>query len=41
MELDIHYSLQRLLRVWIPLHAVPAIVLMGMLIVHIGAVLLF
>jgi hypothetical protein len=41
MELDIHYSLQRLIRVWIPLHAVPAIVLMGMLVVHIGAVLLF
>jgi hypothetical protein len=41
MELDIHYSLQRLLRVWIPVHAVPAMVLMGMLVAHIGAVLLF
>ena len=41
MELDIHYSLQRLLRIWIPLHAVPAMVLMGLLVVHIGAVLLF
>jgi hypothetical protein len=41
LELDIHYSLQRVLRVWIPFHAVPAIVLMGMLLVHIGAVVLF
>jgi hypothetical protein len=41
MELDIHYSLQRLLRFWIPLHAVPAIVLMGLLAVHIGAVVFF
>jgi hypothetical protein len=41
MELDIHYSLQRLLRIWIPLHAVPAMVLMGLLVVHIGAVVLF
>jgi len=41
MELDIHYSLQRLLRFWIPLHAVPAIVLTGLLVVHVAAVLLF
>jgi hypothetical protein len=41
MELDIHYSLQRVLRVWIPLHVVPAIVLMGLLVVHVGAALLF
>lgn len=41
IELDIHYSLQRLLRYWIPLHAAPAIVLMALLVVHIGAVLLF
>jgi hypothetical protein len=41
MELDIHYSLQRVLRVWIPLHVVPAIVLMGLVVVHVATVLLF
>ena len=40
-ELDVQYSLQRVLKVWVPLHAVPAIVLMGLLVVHVGAVLLF
>jgi hypothetical protein len=40
-ELDVQYSLQRLLRAWVPLHAVPAVVLMGLLVVHVGAVLLF
>ena len=40
-ELDVQYSLQRILRVWVPLHAVPAIVLMGLLVVHVTTVLLF
>jgi len=40
-ELDVQYSLQRLLKVWVPLHAVPALLLMGLLVVHVVAVLLF
>jgi hypothetical protein len=40
-ELDVQYSLQRILRAWVPLHAVPAMILMGLLVVHIVAVLLF
>jgi len=40
-ELDVQYSLQRMLKVWVPLHAVPAVVLMGLLVVHVAAVLLF
>ena len=40
-ELDVQYSLQRILRAWVPLHAVPAMILMGLLVVHIAAVLLF
>lgn len=40
-ELDVQYSLQRVLKVWVPLHAAPAIVLMGLLVVHVAAVLLF
>jgi hypothetical protein len=40
-ELDVQYSLQRILRTWVPLHAVPAMVLMGLLVVHIVAVLVF
>ncbi len=40
-ELDVQYSLQRMLKVWIPLHAVPAMVLMGLLVVHVAEVLLF
>ena len=40
-ELDVQYSLQRILKVWVPLHAVPAVVLMGLLVVHVAAVLLF
>jgi hypothetical protein len=41
MELDVQYSLQRILKVWVPLHAVPGILLMGLLAVHIAAVWLF
>lgn len=41
IELDVQYSLQRILKLWVPLHAVPSIVLMGLLVIHIVAVLLF
>ena len=41
VELDAHASLQRWLRSWLLLHVPPAIVLMGLLVVHIVAVLLF
>jgi hypothetical protein len=40
-ELDVQYSLQRILKAWVPLHGVPAIVLMGLLVVHVTTVLLF
>jgi hypothetical protein len=40
-ELDVQYSLQRMLKVWVPLHAVPAVILMGLLVVHVTAVVLF
>jgi len=40
-ELDVQYSLQRILKAWVPLHAVPAVVLLGLLVVHVAAVLLF
>ena len=39
LELDAQYSLQRALRLWLPLHLFPAIVLLGLLVVHILAVL--
>lgn len=38
-ELDVHLSLQRALRAWLLLHVPPAIVLLGLLAVHILAVL--
>ncbi len=38
-ELDVHLSLQRALRVWLVLHVPPAIALLGLLAVHIFAVL--
>jgi len=38
-ELDVHLSLQRALRAWLVLHVPPAIVLIGLLTVHIFAVL--
>lgn len=41
LELDVQYSLQRILKAWVPLHAIPSLVLMGLLAVHIIAVLLF
>lgn len=39
LELDAHYSLQRALRLWLPLHLFPAMALLGLLAVHILAVL--
>ena len=39
LELDAQYSLQRALRLWLPLHLFPAIGLLGLLAVHIFAVL--
>jgi hypothetical protein len=38
-EVDVHLSLQRALRAWVALHAVPAMALLGLLAVHIFAVL--
>ncbi len=38
-ELDAHLSLQRALRLWVRLHVPPAMLLMGLLAVHIVAVL--
>jgi hypothetical protein len=40
-ELDVHLSLQRALRVWLLLHVPPAIALLGLLAVHVFAVLYF
>jgi hypothetical protein len=39
LELDAQYSLQRALHLWLPVHLFPAIVLLGLLAVHILAVL--
>jgi hypothetical protein len=41
LELDVQYSLQRVLKAWVPLHALPALLLMGLIAAHIIAVLLF
>jgi hypothetical protein len=38
-ELDVHLSLQRALRTWVLLHVPPALALIGLLVVHIFAVL--
>jgi hypothetical protein len=40
-ELDVQFSLQRTLKAWVPLHAVPSLLLMGLLTTHIVAALLF
>jgi hypothetical protein len=40
-ELDVQFSLQRILKAWVPLHAVPSLLLMGLLAIHIVAALLF
>jgi hypothetical protein len=39
LELDAHYSLQRALKAWVLLHVPPAFLLLGLLCVHIYAVL--
>lgn len=41
MELDAHYSLQRALRVWLLFHVPPALMLVGLLAIHILSVLYF
>ena len=41
LELDVHYSLQRLLRQWVVFHVIPAVLLLGLLTVHIVSVLVF
>jgi hypothetical protein len=41
LELDVQYSLQRLMRVWVPIHAAPSVVLLGLLAVHIVAAVMF
>jgi hypothetical protein len=41
LELDVQYSLQRLLKQWIAFHVVPCIVLLALLTVHIVAALVF
>lgn len=41
VELDAHYSLQRVLRLWLPLHLVPAMALLGLVTVHVAAVFYF
>lgn len=40
LELDLHLSIQRALKYWIYLHLPPAIVLMGLLTVHVFAVVI-
>jgi hypothetical protein len=37
MDLDVHYSLQGILRHWLVLHAPPAAVLMALLVIHVLA----
>jgi hypothetical protein len=41
LELDAQYSLQRVLQLWLPVHLFPAMALLGLLAVHIVAVLYF
>ena len=41
MDLDVHYSLQGILRRWLILHVPPAAVLMALLVVHILAWILY
>ncbi len=41
LQLDAHYSFQRCLRGWLIFHVIPAILLMGLLAVHIGAAIVF
>jgi hypothetical protein len=41
LEIEAHYSLQRILRAWPVLHVPPAIVLVAIMVVHIASVLYF
>jgi hypothetical protein len=41
LDLDVHMSLQRALRIWLYIHVPPAIVLLGLLAVHVFAVVYF
>jgi hypothetical protein len=41
MDLDVHYSLQGILRRWLILHAPPAAVLMALLVIHILSWILY
>ncbi len=41
LDLDVHLSLQRALRLWLYTHVPPAILLLGLLVVHIVAVVYF
>ncbi len=40
LELDAHYSLQRALKYWIYVHVPPAAILLGLLVVHVFAVIM-
>ncbi len=41
IELDAHYSLQRILRIWLVLHVPPAAILLGLTVAHIVTALYF
>ena len=41
LELDVHFTLQPLLRWWLVVHLPPAIVLFGLVLVHIGTVVYY
>jgi hypothetical protein len=41
LELEVQYSLQRLLKQWIVFHVVPCLALLGLMTVHIVAAILF
>ena len=41
LELEAHYSLQRILRVWLLIHVPPSMVLMGLVLVHVVSVWFF
>ena len=41
LELDVHYTLQPLLRWWLVIHLPPAIALFGLVLVHIGTVVYY
>ena len=41
LELEVQYSLQRLLKQWVVFHVIPCMALLALLVVHIAAVLAF